>query len=134
MDTTQGQVGKNTLKDQIALLSFIEDMLKEANDTSIKPEALPAIKETLLTKLNEDINTHMINLLSEAGQKELDALLDKNATDDEISNFFYAKIPNFETEMAAVMLSFKGAYLYKPAENASLSTEEEIMPAPPLPL
>jgi hemoglobin-like flavoprotein len=50
-----------SIRDQVALLSFIEDILKEKNDSTIKPEALPQVKAALLKELNYMINTHMVH-------------------------------------------------------------------------
>lgn len=99
------------IRDQVALLSFIEDLLKEKNDSTIKVEALPQVKAALLKELNDTINTHMVAILSDMDQKELDILLKNNCSDEELDNFFVKKIPNLTAELASVLLDFRTAYL-----------------------
>lgn len=99
------------IRDQVALLSFIEDLIKEKNDPSIKSEALPQVKAALLKELNDTINTHMVAILSDMDQKELDILLKNNCSDEELDNFFVKKIPNLTAELASVLLDFRTAYL-----------------------
>lgn len=107
------------VRDQVALLSFVENLIKEKNDQSIKPESLPQIKAALLSELNQMINTHMVAILSDVDQRELDVLLKNKVTDDELDNFFKKKIPNLTAELASVLLDFRAAYLFKPATVAS---------------
>jgi len=111
----------NSVKDQIAFMSFIDDLIKEKNDPDIKPEQLPQIKTLLLKELNEKVNLHLVSLLSERDQLELDELFNKNASDEEIDNFFQAKVPNLIPEMTAVLLEFRNTYLYTPAAKKDLS-------------
>lgn len=100
------------IMDQVALLSFIDEMIQARKDPAIKPENLPNVKTVLLRELNETINTHLITLLSEKDQRELDGLLDKNVSDDELNDFFSKKIPNLEAEMVSALLNFRAAYLF----------------------
>lgn len=107
------------IRDQVALLSFIEDLLKEKNDPSIKPEALPQLKAALLKELNDTINTHMVAVLSDMDQKELDILLKNNCSDEELDSFFVKKIPNLTAELASVLLNFRAAYLLPSPTHSS---------------
>lgn len=107
------------VRDQVALLSFIDDLIKEKNDPAIKSEALPQVKAALLNELNQMITTHMVAILSESDQKELDILLKNKASDEELDKFFLEKIPNLKAELASVLLDFRAAYLYKPEATAS---------------
>ncbi len=59
------------------------------------------------------INTHLVTLLSETDQRELDGLLEKKVTDEELDNFFIKKIPNLSAEIATVLVNFRTAYLFK---------------------
>jgi hypothetical protein len=119
---------KQVIKDQIALLSYVDKLIEERQDPHITEKALPKVREYLLTRVNEAINTHLVNLLTEKDQEELEKLLDSNAHNDFITEFFEKKIPNLETEIAAVLLDFRSGYLY-PQTNK----EEEKVAAPPPP-
>ncbi len=100
--------------DQIALLTFIDDIIKERKDPNVKPENISQVKAVLLKEVNDSINRHLISLISEKDQVELDELLEKNITDDELNEFFLKKIPQLEAEIASVLLNFRAAYLYQP--------------------
>jgi len=97
--------------DQAALVHFVDDLIKERKDPNITPETLPAVRALLLRELNTDINTHMVNLLTDDQKKELDALLNKMPTDDELNKFFVERTPNADIEIAKVMVQFRAAYL-----------------------
>ena len=119
-----------SIRDQVALLSFIEELLKEKNDSTIKPEALPQVKVALLKELNDMINTHMVAILSEADQRELNILLKNKASVEELDKFFEQKIPNLTAELASVLIDFRTAYLLPlPGEK-----KEDLPPPPPAPV
>lgn len=99
-----------SIRDQVALLSFIENLIKEKNDP-IKLEALPQVKVALLNELNQMINTHMVAILPDYDQRELDILLKNKVTDEELDKFFEKKIPNLTAELASVLIDFRTAYL-----------------------
>ena len=100
-----------SIRDQVALISFIDNLIKEKNDSSIKTEALPQVKVALLNELNQMINTHMVAILSDIDQRELDILLKNKVSDEELDKFFSEKIPNLIAELASVLVDFKTAYL-----------------------
>jgi len=114
------------IRDQVAFMSFIDDMLKEKKDSSIKPDQLVQIKALLLKELNSKVNEHLIALLTEKDQVELNQLLDKNPSDEELDNFFQTKIPNLIPEMTAVLLEFRSAYLYTPVAKKSGEIADKI--------
>ncbi len=118
------------VRDQVALLSFIDDLIKEKNDPSIKPDQLQNIKAALLTELNEMINTRMVTLLPEVSQRQLDAMLERKATDEELDKFFSEKIPNLSAEIASVLLDFRGAYLTPLTPTTAAAKDESLMPSP----
>ncbi|PIQ71991.1 hypothetical protein COV87_00295 [Candidatus Roizmanbacteria bacterium CG11_big_fil_rev_8_21_14_0_20_37_16] len=117
------------IRDQVALLSFIENLIKEKNDP-IKPEALPQVKVAMLNELNEMINTRMVRLLDAPDQRELDILLKNKVSDEELDKFFENKIPNLTVELASVLIDFRVAYLLPlPSDKKS-----ETPPPPPAPV
>lgn len=118
------------VKDQVAFMSFIDDVLKEKNDTSLTADQLIQIKTLLLKELNEKVNTHLVALLPEKDQIELDELLSKNISDEELDKFFQTKIPNLIPEMTSVLLNFRMDYLYAPTAKKS----EEILTPSPAPI
>lgn len=119
------------IKDQIALLSFVDDLLKEKKDSNIKPEDLPKVKEVLLKEVQDAINRHLVSLISEKDQVELDQLLDKNISDEELNNFFVQKIPGLEAEIASALLNFRSAYLYPGPAKSEVKPEKNPLQTPP---
>jgi hypothetical protein len=105
------QYEKNKIMDQVALVSFVDDLIRDRKDANITDANVAEIRAMLLKKVNEEINTHMINCLTDKERVELDTMLDKNPTDKELHEYFVSKIPNLSTEIASVMLRFRAAYL-----------------------
>ena len=125
--------GNKAVRDQIALLTFIDDIIKERKDPDVKPENISQVKAVLLKEVNDSINRHLISLISEKDQVELDELLEKNVTDDELNEFFLKKIPQLEAEIASVLLNFRAAYLYPVTggQPSFVKTSEGKPPTPP---
>jgi len=115
-----------SVRDQVALLSFVENLIKEKNDPTIKPEELPQVKAILLNELNQMINTRMVRLLDAPDQRELDILLKNKVPDEELDKFFEKKIPNLTVELASVLIDFRTAYLL-PLSSAK---KEDLSPPP----
>lgn len=121
-----GQKDDKKIMDQVALLSYVDDLIKERKDPDVKPENMADVRGLLLKEVNNAINVHLIGLISEKDQVELDELLDKNVPDDELNQFFIKKIPNLEVEIASALLNFRAAYLYP------LSDVPDKLPVAPL--
>ena len=131
MDQNQSALNNQPqgVRDQVALLSFVDNLIKEKNDQSVKPDALPQVKAALLNELNQMINTHMVAILSDVDQRELDVLLKNKVSDEELDNFFKKKIPNLTAELASVLLDFRAAYLYKPEALAPVAPPAPVKPS-----
>jgi murein tripeptide amidase MpaA len=128
------QVTPQDLKDQAALLSFIDEMMKERNDPNITDENREQMRAFLLYKANEAINTHLITLLSEEDLKELDQLLERNASNQELDGFFKKKIPNLAVEIATALLNFRAAYMFPVLKQEMEITKKEEKSLPPAPV
>lgn len=108
------------ISDQAALLAYVEQMIKDSGDPA---QDTQENKQELLKAVNDEINRHLVDLLSEADQEELNTLLDREASDEELNNFFSSKVPNIDEEIAAVLLNFRAMYL-NPVSGED--TEQEI--------
>jgi hypothetical protein len=130
-------VSKTGYKDQLALLTFVDNLIRERKDPRVNETNMPQIRELLLKQINEAVNRHLITLLSDKDQAELSTLLDKNVSDDELNVFFKEKILNFEVEMTAALLNFRTAYLYsaqpQPKEAIATVSAPKIVEPPPMP-
>ncbi|MBI3620233.1 hypothetical protein HY214_03780 [Candidatus Roizmanbacteria bacterium] len=120
------------VKDQVALVSFVDDLIKARPDLKLKPAEIPAVRQTLLQEVNEAINTHLIQVLPDQDQQELDVLLQKNATDVELNAFFSQKIPDLSTEIATALLNFRAAYLL-PVNKDQAAALKDFAASPPPP-
>lgn len=127
---------EKTVKDQIALLSFVDEIIKERKDPTTTQENLQKVREILLKQVNDAINRQLIGLLTDKDQIELDDLLEKNVKDEEIDSFFAKKIPNLESEIASILLNFRAAFLYPvrdrlQQEAQQKSNSQNMQPPPP---
>ena len=118
------QYEKNKIMDQVALVSFVDDLIRDRKDPNVTDANMADIRATLLKKVNEEINIHMINCLTDKERIELDALLDKNPGDKELHEYFISKIPNLSVEIASVMLRFRAAYLLPLAQEQNQPENE----------
>ena len=144
---------KNKVLDQVALLSFIDDLIRDRKDPNITEKNMAEMRAMFLKKVNEEINIHMINCLTDKDRVELDMMLDKDPSDKELHEYFVKKIQNLDIEIASVMLKFRAAYLYpvnqelqnisqgkgdistasqteKPNRDSSIKPSEEMLSAP----
>jgi len=131
------KVTPQDLKDQAALLSFVDEMIKERNDPNITDKNRDQMRAFLLYKANEAINTHLITLLSEEDLKELDQLLERNVSNQELDEFFKKKIPNLSVEIATALLNFRAAYLFpvlKEEAERMKKSEDNDSSLPPAPV
>ena len=119
---TDQPISKTGFRDQLALLTFVDTLIRDRKDPRVNESNMPQIREILLKQINEAVNKHLVVLLGDKDQAELTVLLDNNGSDDELNAFFKKKILNFEAEMAEALLNFRAAYLYsvQPAPMGSL--------------
>lgn len=125
-DQNKLQPDNKSMMDQVALVSFIDGLIKDRKDADITLSNMDNVKTILLKEVNTAINTHILSLLSAKDQVDLDDLLNKNGSDEELNKFFINKIPNLESEIASALLNFRAAYLYPVSQEVS-------QPPPPLP-
>ena len=128
---------KKTVSDEVALLTYIDEIINEMNDSRITPADRPRMRTAMHDELRNEINTHLVSLLTEKEQIELDKLFADKSPLSQIDAFLREKIPNIEIETAAVMLNFKAGYLTKndkakpaPAKNHTVEQTDEVPEAP----
>lgn len=120
------------LKDRQALEKYVEQLIKDKNSPYVNEKNHKEIKEMLLKDVGDAINRKMVAELTNQQVDELNKLLDRNATDEELNSFFGKNISNIETIITEALIDFRKGYLsvvYKPNEKK----EEELLPAPPVP-
>lgn len=144
MSTQNTQPGDKAVMDQVALMSFVERIIAERNDPAVTPEKLPAVKAKVLEEMNEALNRHLIDRLSEEDKQALAALLDSNPSDEGLNKFFIEKIPSIDVEIASALLTFRNAYIAPilqegdsgSAQEQAVSTDasDELPPLTPAPV
>ena len=129
--TTNATQNDSAMMDQVALVSFVDKLIEERQDPNITDATRPQVRAMLLSEINQAINTHLINRLSEKDQLALDDLLNTNPSDEDLNKFFMSTSANIETEIAAAMLNFRNAYLAPLAKAVSQeqTTENSESPA-----
>ncbi len=123
---------QNDMIDQVALTAFVDDLIKSRNDSGINEQNIERVRNALLDEVNEAINLHLLDKLSDRAQIELDKLLDTDPSDEQLNQFFIREIPNLEVEIAAALLNFRAAYLY-PLSQKIAKAVESISPVPTSP-
>lgn len=103
---------KTSMQDQLAIRTFVDNLIKERKDPEVTPETLPVVHAMLVKQVNQAINEHFISLLNDTDVVELDKLLDANIPDNELNDFFRKKVDNISVEIATALLNFRAAYLY----------------------
>lgn len=103
---------KSSLQDQMAIKTFVDKLIEERKDPEVTEQTLPVVRSLLIKKVNDAINEHFISLLNDSDVVELDKMLEGNAPDNEVNDFFRKKIENVPVEIATALLNFRAAYLY----------------------
>ena len=75
-----------------------------------------ALKEQLEAKLEEQIEQAMIRMLPDEKLVELEGMLDREASDEEIEQFFDGSGVNFEQVAQQTMAAFRSAFSARGAE------------------
>lgn len=98
-------------EEEKAIATYVEGLMKEKNDPHITDANRAQAKDFLIGEVVDAMNKKLISLLPDAKVDELNKLLDRNATDDEIGAFFAKEIPNREEVIAQILADFRTGYL-----------------------
>ena len=92
------------------LVQFVDKLLEEKGTDGLDPDVVAQMKQDLLARVEDTVNASVLELLPPEKLPELNDLLDKG-TDQEVSDFYNANIPNFPEELARVLFGFRSLYL-----------------------
>lgn len=111
--TNQGTINFQTqyLSDKQALENFVDDLIKEKNSPYVNEANRPQVKEMLLREITESINRRLINELTDEQVKNLNQLLEKKASDEELAKFFSQNIPDLTQIITEILFDFRRGYL-----------------------
>jgi len=91
---------------------FAGKLLKEKGLGNLPEDVIEEMKEDLSARIENKINSFILNELPKDRLIEFESLLDnENSTPDQINNFLYKNIPNFAEKMASELLKFREIYL-----------------------
>ncbi len=93
------------------LSNYAETLIRDKNYTSLTSEMYEEMKKDILKRLHDFMIAKTIAKLSEEDVKGLKALLDKNATDEEIQNFVASKIEDAPAFLGDVLFQFRQTFL-----------------------
>lgn len=93
------------------LEEFVEKLIEEKNFPDLAPEVYEQVKKDLVQKLQETINARAIASLPQDKLEELNEMLDKGTSDEEVQKFMEANVPNAESFLTTVLMEFRKSYL-----------------------
>jgi len=99
------------LTDREALEQYIDDLIRIKNSPHVKGDNVAVVKQALLEEVSDAINSKLISLLSDDEVKQLNEMLDKEASDEQVSLFFTGKIKDLQQVVTDVLVEFKKGYL-----------------------
>lgn len=90
---------------------FVDDLVEAKGFVNIEPEVMEQIKSDLMSRLNDRMNGVIIEHMPPANMDEFEQLLDRDASDEELSSFCRQHIPELEAKLAVALMQFKQTYL-----------------------
>lgn len=130
--TDQNNPGKNIAPEKL-LEEFVDGLIKEKNSPYVTDQNREEVKKTLLDDISDAVNRKLIAELSDQQVDELNVLLEKKASDDEVNIFFKSKIANIDQVIAQALTDFRAGYLtvnYQPEKKIDEKPKEELLPLP----
>jgi len=94
-----------------AMQDFVNKLVDEKNYEDLDPEVREQIVKDVNERLENTINAKVVAALSDEQITEFEALLDKNASSEEVQAFIGKSIPNGEEFLTQVLVDFKKSYL-----------------------
>ena len=126
--TDQSQTAKN-VADERLLEEFVDGLIREKNSPYINDKKREEVKKMLFDDVADAINRKLIAQLSDSQVDELNGLLEKNASDEEVNQLFKSKIANIDELIAQALTDFKAGYL-----AVNYQPKQQPQPPPPAPM
>ncbi|MCR4312041.1 MAG: DUF5663 domain-containing protein [Candidatus Uhrbacteria bacterium] len=90
---------------------FVERLLEEKGLANVEPNVLAEMRQDLLERVGERINAEMLAALAPDKVEQLNEMLDGDQSDEQIREFFFANVPNFQEVLTTAIMNFRSAYL-----------------------
>lgn len=92
------------------LRNFVTGIVQEKNLSGVEAEVIAQLIDDLTVRLEDQVNSALLQQLSDEDFAEFEKLLDENNI-DKINNYFYNKNVNVTEITAGVLSNFRLAYL-----------------------
>ncbi|NTU72585.1 hypothetical protein HGB07_00180 [Candidatus Roizmanbacteria bacterium] len=97
--------------DEMALEQFADSLIKEKNSPYVTAENRKEIAKMLVEDMYQAINVKLLNSLSDEQVEKLNALLESQANEAAVGQFFEKNVPNIEATVRQCLLEFREGYL-----------------------
>jgi hypothetical protein len=90
---------------------FVNKLIEEKQLGETDPDVLNEIKMDLRSRVEDRINTTIINELPDEAVSAFEQLLDAKETDETIQKFVSSHIENLDEKIAQALIAFRSTYL-----------------------
>ena len=104
------QTIKQSTLDYLAMQTFVNELVAQRKP-NIPDNELANYKESLISQVLESVNSRLVGLLSQSQQQQLEKLLDSQASQEQLSQFFVTSLPDLTAQIANALSEFKKGYL-----------------------
>lgn len=94
-----------------ALNVFAQNLLVEKGAYKLDADTVAAMKKEILERLDILVNKVSLNALSNEQLKEFNALLDKQATTEELQKYISDRVPDLRDRLTEALYRFRLVYL-----------------------
>lgn len=94
-----------------SLDTFVEKLIDEKKFEDLTPELRQHMHDDLKTRIYDTINAKVIRELKDEDLPAFEALIDRNATPEELQKFTQEKLPDSVSFLTNVLLDFRKMYL-----------------------
>ena len=94
-----------------SLDKFVDELLAAQGINQLEPEVRDQLVQDLTNRLNDRLEAAMVAELSEDKLPELEKILDKSATAEELQKFFAENIADLPAVLARELTAFRQSYL-----------------------
>jgi len=91
--------------------TFAEGLLEAKGLSYLDEQVLDQMKDDLVTRIENRVNTVIATNMPEAAHAEFEKLVDSDASDDTVQKFCAEKIPNLVELVTVELARFQSVYL-----------------------
>ncbi len=92
---------------------YLLELLKEAGQTDLSDEVREQLLQDLNSRLEERLTLTVMEQLSPEKVEEIQALVERNGSPEEVSTFLKTNVTNYEEVFGTALVEFRNIYLGK---------------------